>query len=341
MFGQVVANQNHGLDVVQLRSFDGNHTCEVFLHGATIGRWKRNNKEMIFLSSTAVFDGIKAIRGGVPLVFPQFARPDASMPQHGFIRTSRWSFLGSICGDDSTTAFFRLTNADVSSLPSSWSYQFSLIYEVTLTAETLLYTLRIFNHDSRDRDFPFQALLHSYIRIPRIEEITVNGLKGWHYYDKVDNNARKKEEHEQIVIDKEVDRIYVNDEWNTSSTSSSSKSTVSLYHSITNSNYLTSESYATTISLTDNNSNILTMINGDSSAVDVEEFDNAIKLAQQDASIRNTDVVVWNAWSDKCRSLDDLDNDAYLHYICIEPGLVAKQHTLPAHHCLSLTQRLY
>jgi glucose-6-phosphate 1-epimerase len=340
MFGHVVTSQTHGLDVIQLRALDGNHSCEIFLHGATIGRWKKNNSEMIFVSSTAVYDEVKAIRGGVPLVFPQFARPDSTMPQHGFVRTAKWSFLGSICGDDDITAFFRLTTADVASLPPSWSYQFSLIFEVTLTAESLLYTLRIFNNDT-DKEFPFQALLHTYIRIPRIGEITVGGLKGWHYYDKVDNNARKKEENEKIGIDQEVDRIYVNDEWNTSSTSSSSKSTVCLHHSVTNSTYLTSESYATTISLTESNSSILPMISADPSAVSVEDFENAMKIAQQDASIRNTDVVVWNAWSDKCRSLDDLDDDAYLHYICIEPGLVAKQQTLPAHHCLSLSQRLF
>ena len=44
---------------------------EVLLHGATVVSWKSNNgKENLFLSSKAVLDGSKAVRGGIPLVFP-------------------------------------------------------------------------------------------------------------------------------------------------------------------------------------------------------------------------------------------------------------------------------
>ena len=39
----------------------------------------------------AVFDGTQPIRGGVPVVFPQFGRPDPSLPMHGFARSSRWT----------------------------------------------------------------------------------------------------------------------------------------------------------------------------------------------------------------------------------------------------------
>ena len=44
---------------------------EVLLHGATVVSWKSNNgKENLFLSSKAVLDGSKAVRGGIPIVFP-------------------------------------------------------------------------------------------------------------------------------------------------------------------------------------------------------------------------------------------------------------------------------
>ena len=39
----------------------------------------------------AVFDGTQPIRGGVPVIFPQFGRPDQSLPMHGFARSSLWT----------------------------------------------------------------------------------------------------------------------------------------------------------------------------------------------------------------------------------------------------------
>ena len=44
---------------------------EVLLYGATVISWKSaNGKENLFLSSKANLDGSKAVRGGIPLVFP-------------------------------------------------------------------------------------------------------------------------------------------------------------------------------------------------------------------------------------------------------------------------------
>lgn len=44
---------------------------EVLLFGATVISWKSaNGEENLFLSSKAHLDGSKAVRGGIPLVFP-------------------------------------------------------------------------------------------------------------------------------------------------------------------------------------------------------------------------------------------------------------------------------
>jgi len=45
-------------------------SCEVHLHGATVYSWKSGGEEHLWLSSNAVMDGSKAIRGGVPVCFP-------------------------------------------------------------------------------------------------------------------------------------------------------------------------------------------------------------------------------------------------------------------------------
>ena len=77
-----------------MRSYDDLHSVTVHLWGATITSWKVNNKEQLFLSNSAIYDtrkpGGKAIRGGIPIVFPQFG--EGAMLQHGFARVSNWTF---------------------------------------------------------------------------------------------------------------------------------------------------------------------------------------------------------------------------------------------------------
>lgn len=46
-------------------------TCEILLHGATVISWKSaNGTENLWLSESAILDGSKPVRGGVPVVFP-------------------------------------------------------------------------------------------------------------------------------------------------------------------------------------------------------------------------------------------------------------------------------
>jgi hypothetical protein len=41
-----------------------------------------------------------AIRGGIPLVFPQFGQPRKEMPSHGFARVSNWALSEETADDD-------------------------------------------------------------------------------------------------------------------------------------------------------------------------------------------------------------------------------------------------
>jgi len=66
----------------------------VALHGAHVLSWiPANGRERLFLSDRAVFDGHAAIRGGIPVIFPQFS-DRGLLPKHGFARTRTWAFDG-------------------------------------------------------------------------------------------------------------------------------------------------------------------------------------------------------------------------------------------------------
>lgn len=52
------------------------------------------------MSSKAALDGSKAVRGGIPVVFPFFGpatRPEhTKIPQHGFARSSQWHYVSTV-----------------------------------------------------------------------------------------------------------------------------------------------------------------------------------------------------------------------------------------------------
>ncbi|KAF7496766.1 hypothetical protein DV113_005201 [Geotrichum candidum] len=94
----------------------------ILLHGATILSWTHKGQELLWLSENAILDGTKAVRGGIPLVFPVFGpAPKGSefdgLPQHGFARLSEWEFLGQV--DDNTIAVpISDTSSDIDAIRS-------------------------------------------------------------------------------------------------------------------------------------------------------------------------------------------------------------------------------
>lgn len=61
---------------------DSGATAEVYLYGGQLMSYKTpNGQEVLFRSSKAVYDGKKAMRGGIPICFPQFAAQGKSRTQ--------------------------------------------------------------------------------------------------------------------------------------------------------------------------------------------------------------------------------------------------------------------
>ncbi|KAF9932692.1 hypothetical protein FBU30_007534 [Linnemannia zychae] len=185
-------------------------SAEVYLFGATLTSWKIANKERIFVSEKAILDGSKAIRGGIPLVFPVFGKGKAphvtaALPQHGFARISLWKLLNSSDDDNTVIAEFGLDHTMISEeYRKMWPYDFSLVYTVKLTADTIETQLRV--HNVGDKSFDFNTLLHTYFLIPDVSKVKVVGLSGVDYLDKVAQTTA----HQQgdVYIKGEVDSVY-------------------------------------------------------------------------------------------------------------------------------------
>ena len=151
-----------------------------------------DSRECIFLSRDAKLDGSKAVRGGIPLVFPQFGHPDKSMPQHGFLRTNFWKADESSAYDneDGAGISYKLQLKDVkNSRGGVWGddteYDCSFSYNIKIGAKTITTCLEITN--TGNKSFQFQTLLHTYYHVGGNDALDgskcyVKGLEGTSEY---------------------------------------------------------------------------------------------------------------------------------------------------------------
>ncbi|PPS08015.1 hypothetical protein GOBAR_AA12626 [Gossypium barbadense] len=64
---------------------------KVYLYGGQVTSWKNaHGEELLFVSSKASFRPPRAIRGGIPICFPQL-KSTGSLEQYGFARNRIWS----------------------------------------------------------------------------------------------------------------------------------------------------------------------------------------------------------------------------------------------------------
>lgn len=181
-------------------SFEDKSKATVHLHGATITSFQVEGEEILFVSEKSVFDNKKAIRGGIPVVFPNFG-PWSLGPQHGFARTKRWTVKKSLAKSE-----LILSLTDDEETRKVWDFKFELEYVLTLSANSLKTELVIHNND--DKQFDFTSLLHTYIKLDDINNAKVSDLTNCVYVDKVNNGVVSKETSDLVQINGETDRVY-------------------------------------------------------------------------------------------------------------------------------------
>jgi len=190
-------------DLVELKHSNGS-SLTVHLYGATVISWKCQDTEHMFVSSKAHFNNKKAIRGGIPIVFPQFAAWDLG-PQHGFARISRWTLKQQNKEENGAcSAVFSLRENETTK--AMWDFKFELEYTVVLQAEGFSTSLNVRNTDSKP--FDFTCLFHTYWKVPDVTKVKVSGLSGLTFDDKLTDEGKQKEEREFVTIAKNVDRVY-------------------------------------------------------------------------------------------------------------------------------------
>lgn len=193
----------HGRPALRLRTAGG-AAAVVSLHGAQVLSWTPpGGAERLYLSPQAVFDGRTAIRGGIPLCFPQFADL-GNLPAHGFARTATWSVVTERTGDD--FALLTLGLADDEATRAVWPHSFRAELGILIEDSRLDLELEIDNTGAQALEFT--AALHTYLAVREVEESRLEGLHGFEYRDKANANRIKRDSGDVVLIEAETDRVY-------------------------------------------------------------------------------------------------------------------------------------
>ncbi|PKA56280.1 Putative glucose-6-phosphate 1-epimerase [Apostasia shenzhenica] len=250
---------------------------DISLHGGQVISWRNERgEELLFTSSKAIFKPPKAMRGGIPICFPQFGKC-GGLEQHGFARNKIWSIERdppALKTDDNDGK----VSVDLLLKPSDddlkcWPHCFEFRLKVSLSIDgdlTMISRIRNIN----GKAFSFSIAYHTYLSVSDISEVRIEGLETLDYLDNLHQRERFTEQGDAITFETEVDRIYL-----------SAPSVIAV---------LDHEKKRTFI----------------------------IKKGGL------PDVVVWNPWEKKAKSMADLGDDEYKQMLCVDAAAIERSITL-------------
>lgn len=161
----------------------------VALQGAQVLSWVSQGRERLYLSPQAVLDGQAAIRGGVPLCFPQFNQR-GPLIKHGFVRHLPWQqapdqpcVQRSPC---SASADLVLRLTDDIHTQAWWPHCFVVELALQLSPGRLHMALSVCNTGAAP--WSFTVALHNYLRVDDIAQVRVEGLQGCARWNALTNN---------------------------------------------------------------------------------------------------------------------------------------------------------
>lgn len=138
--------------------------------GAQLLSWKTpDGREHLYLSPASARDGHTAIRGGVPVCFPQF-NMRGPLPKHGFVRNLPWQMA------DAGEGFIQLRLVDGAQTRLFWPEAFEALLRVDVSATQLTVTLDVSNTGATP--WAMTCALHTYLQVDDVTCTQLAGLQG-------------------------------------------------------------------------------------------------------------------------------------------------------------------
>jgi len=205
---QITRLQHAGHSALRLATRHG--TAIVALHGAHLLSWiPSGQRDVLWLSPDALPEPA-AIRGGVPVCWPWFAKQGqpASALQHGPARIVPWQVSAIHASSDdgislSLTPCAQTTdNGDAAAAELAPGLQVSLRITLGQSLSQSLHTRNL-----GPETFQLTQALHSYFAVSHAAQVGIEGLNGLPYLDKLRGMAADRQQ-TPFMLATACDRIY-------------------------------------------------------------------------------------------------------------------------------------
>lgn len=161
-----------GLPATELQLPSGDRVV-VAQHGAHVLSWVAQGRERLYLSPRSTMDGRSAIRGGIPVCFPQF-NMRGDLPKHGFARNLPWQVQAPRL--EPNAAHLVLSLQDSNLTRQWWDQAFEALLLIALAPGTLQVDLAVRNTDTKA--LSFTGALHTYFAVDDVAQARLLGLGG-------------------------------------------------------------------------------------------------------------------------------------------------------------------
>jgi D-hexose-6-phosphate mutarotase len=198
---RIALKKGHGnLPYFELR-FNGAE-AHVYLHGAHVLHYQpAGQAPVLWQSKSSHFEPGKPIRGGIPVCWPWFGPhpEDPSQPLHGVARLVEWEPVQSAATGKSTSITLKLPDSAYPDASLQLTVELSDHLGVTLTTT-----------NKRDTELKVTKALHSYFSIQNIHDVTVTGLEGQRYINKLLPDKSLQTQTGPISFAGETEHVYTN-----------------------------------------------------------------------------------------------------------------------------------
>lgn len=186
-------------------SAPGGACAEIYLQGAHLTSWiPAGGSERLFLSANSLLRPGAAIRGGVPVIFPQFGMA-GSLPKHGFARNLAWNLDG--IDPQGDAVFARFSQRESPDSRRIWDIPYSLSLTIELGGSRISLQLTVTNPG--ESEFTFTGGLHTYLRVTDLASTALLGLGGRPFIDTIGGAYRHDLQRQDLLrFLAETDRIY-------------------------------------------------------------------------------------------------------------------------------------
>lgn len=173
---------------------------------SVLGYQPLGEQAVLWQSSSAIFDGKKAIRGGIPICWPWFGKANADgLPAHGFVRSLDWQIVSIEALPAGTKLVFSIeSDAQTQAL---WPYDFHLELSV-LVGKTL--SLSLTTRNLSDRPVDITQALHSYFNVSNVDQVSVTGLSGSECIDTLASPETRQPAEQPLELKAPIDSVFVN-----------------------------------------------------------------------------------------------------------------------------------